>query len=246
MWTDCWGSFSNSLQPHRLQHAGLLCPSLSSGICSNSCPLSQWCYLTISSSATFCFCLQSFPFSSLHQVDKALELQLRNQSFQWIFGVDLLSDWLVLSPWSPKDSQESSPAPQFESISFSALSLMYGPALTSVHDHWKNHSFDYMDICQQSDVSAFKTLSTLVTAFLSRNKHLFISWIQLPSTVILEPKKIKSVTASTFSLSVCHEVMGPDAMILVYSCWALSQLFHFPLLPSSRGSLVPLYFLPIG
>ena len=81
----------------------------------------------------------------------------------------------------------------------------------------KNHSFDYMDICQQSDISAFKTLSTLVIAFLSRNKHLFISWIQLPSAVILEPKKIKSVTVSTFSLSVCHEVMGPDAMILVYS-----------------------------
>ena len=49
-----------------------------------------------------------------------------------------------------------------------------------------------------------------------------------------------------FLLYVCHEVMGPDAMILVYSCWALSQVFHFPLLPSSRGSLVPLHFLPIG
>ena len=106
---------------------------------------------------------------------------------------------------------------QFKSISFSVLSLLYGPSLTSIHDYWKNRSFDYMDICQQSDISAFKTLSTLVIAFLSRNKHLFISWIQLPSAVILEPKKIKSVTVSTFSLSVCHEVMGPDAMILVYS-----------------------------
>ena len=54
-----------------------------------------------------------------------------------------------------KDSQESSPAPQFESISSLAVSLLYGPTLTSIHDYWENHSFDYMDVCQQSDVSAF-------------------------------------------------------------------------------------------
>ena len=53
------------------------------------------------------------------------------------------------------DSQESSPAPQFESISFSVFSLLYGPTLTFIHDYWKNHSFDYMDLCQQNDVSAF-------------------------------------------------------------------------------------------
>ena len=51
--------------------------------------------------------------------------------------------------------QESSPAPQFKSINFLALSLFYGPTLTSVHDYWKNHSFGYMDLCQQSDISAF-------------------------------------------------------------------------------------------
>ena len=84
-----------------------------------------------------------------------------------------------------------------------------------------------MDIFQQSNVSAFKTLSTLVIAFLWRSKHLFISWIQSPSAVILESKKIKFVTASTFSFSVCHEVMGQDAKILVFECWVLSQLFHY-------------------
>ena len=86
--------------------------------------------------------------SSLHQVAKVLELQLQHQSFQWIFRVDFLSDWLIWSPCCPQDSQESSPAPQFKSISSSVLSLLYGPALTSIHDYWKNHSFDYMDICQ--------------------------------------------------------------------------------------------------
>ena len=62
----------------------------------------------------------------------------------------------------------------------------------------------------------FNMLSRLVTAFLPRSKHLFISWLQSPSAVILEPKKIKSVTVSIISPSLCHEVMGPDAMILVF------------------------------
>ena len=89
----------------------------------------------------------------------------------------------------------------------------------------------------------FNILSSFVIAFLPRSKHLFISWLQTLSVVILEPKKIKSASVSTFSPSVCHEVMGPDAMILVFECWVLSQLFHSPLSPS-RGSLVPLHFLP--
>ena len=62
----------------------------------------------------------------------------------------------------------------------------------------------------------FIKLSRLVTAFLPRSKHLVISWLQSPSIVILQPKKIKSVTVSTFSPSICHEVMGLDAVILVF------------------------------
>ena len=62
----------------------------------------------------------------------------------------------------------------------------------------------------------FNMLSRLVIAFLPRSKHLLISWLQSPSAVILEPKKIKSATVSTVSPSICHEVMGPDAMILVF------------------------------
>ena len=64
----------------------------------------------------------------------------------------------------------------------------------------------------------FNVLSRLVIASLPRSTHLLISWLQSPSAVILEPKKIKSVTAHTFSLSICHEVMGPNAMILVFKC----------------------------
>ena len=89
---------SDSLQPHRLQHARLPCLSLSPGVCSNSCPLSRWCYWTISPSAA----LLSFSFNpsqhqglfqwvrSSHQVAKVLEHQLQQQFFQWIFRVDFL------------------------------------------------------------------------------------------------------------------------------------------------------------
>ena len=65
---------------------------------------------------------------------------------------------LVWSPCYPTDSQESSPAPQFKSINSLVLSLLYGPNLTSIHDYWKNHSFDCTDLCQQSNVSAFYLL----------------------------------------------------------------------------------------
>ena len=75
---------------------------------------------------------------------------------------------------------------------------------------------DYTDLCWQSNISAFYMLSRFVIAFFLRRKRLLISWFQSPSAVILEPPKIKSVTISTVSPSVCHEVMGPDAMILVF------------------------------
>ena len=78
--------------------------------------------------------------SSLHEVAKVLELQLQRQSFQWTPRTDLLQDGLVGSLCSPRDSQESSPTPQFKSINSSVLSFLYSPTLTSIHDHWKNHS----------------------------------------------------------------------------------------------------------
>ena len=92
---------------------------------------------------------------SLHQVAKVLEFQLQHQSFQWTLRTDLLEDGLIRSPWSPRDSQESSPTPQFKSINSSALSFVYSSTLTSIHDHRKNQSLDMTDLCSQSNVSAF-------------------------------------------------------------------------------------------
>ena len=86
----------------------------------------------------------------------------------------------------------------------------------------------------------FSMLSRFAIAFLPRSKCILISWLQSPSAVILEPKKIKFVTVSIVSSSICHEVMGLDAMIFIFLSWVLSQRFHSPLSPSSRGSLVSL------
>ena len=136
---------SNSLKPHGLQHTRLPCPSSSPWECSNSCPLSRWCHPTILFSVvSFSSCPQSFPASVsfpkswlFSSGGKVLELQLQRQSFQWTVRVDFLWDWLVWSPCFPSNSQESSPTPQFESTNSLALSLLYGPTLTSIHDYWK-------------------------------------------------------------------------------------------------------------
>ena len=92
--------------------------------------------------------------SSSHHVAKVLEPQLQHQSLQWIFRTNFLYDGLVGSPCSPGDSQESSPAPQLEGINSLAFCFLYGPALTTECDLWEDHSFDYMDLIQQTNVSA--------------------------------------------------------------------------------------------
>ena len=93
--------------------------------------------------------------SSSHQVAKVLELQLYHQSLQWTLRTDLLWNGLVGSPCAPRDSQKSSSTPWFKSINSLALRFLYSPTLISIHDYWKNHSLDEMDLCWQSNVSAF-------------------------------------------------------------------------------------------
>ena len=154
---------SNSLRPHGLQHTRLPCPSLSPRACSNSCPMSQWCHLTILSSV--------IPFSAYLLSFLASRSFLMSRLFAsggqsigasvWASVLPMnIQGWFPLgfTGWiscCPKDSQESSQTPQFESINSLVLSILYVPTLTSIHDYWKNHSFDYTDIYWQSDVSAF-------------------------------------------------------------------------------------------
>ena len=96
------------------------------------------------------------------------------------------------------------------------LSLLYGPTLTSIRDYWKNRSFDYTDLCWKVMSLLFNILSRFVIAILPKSKRFLISWLQSLSALILEPKKMKSDTVSTFSPSICHEVIGSVAMILVF------------------------------
>ena len=121
---------SHSLQSHGLQDARLPCPSLSPRACSNSCPLSQWCHPTISSSVISFSCLQSFPASKSFPITQFFASG--GQSFGASASASIL-------PMNIQGSfpQDSSPTPQFKSISSLAFSLLYGPTLISIHNYWK-------------------------------------------------------------------------------------------------------------
>ena len=149
---------SNSLQPHGLQHARLPCPSLSAlthvhwvdDAIQPSHPVSP--HSPALSLSQYQGLFQWV--SSLHQVAKVLELQFQHSpSSKYSVLISFRMDWFDFL--AVQGTLRSSPEPRFESISSSALSLLYGPTLKSVYDYWKNHSFDYMDLCQQSDVSDF-------------------------------------------------------------------------------------------
>ena len=140
---------SKSLCPHGPQHARLPCPSLTSRVYSNSCPSSQWCHPTISSSVVPFFShLQSFPASGSFPMSQFFASG--GQSIGVSASASVLpmniQDWfpLGLTGWISlqSNSQESSPTPQFKSISSLVFGFLYGPTLTSVHDYWKNHSLD--------------------------------------------------------------------------------------------------------
>ena len=133
---------SDSWQPHETQHTKPPCPSPTPGVHPNPCPLSQWCHSTISSSVVpLSSCPQSFPASGSFQMSQLFTSG--SQSIGASASTSVLpmntQDW---SPCSPRDSQESSPTPQFKSINSSALSFLYSPTLTSIHDHCKNHSLN--------------------------------------------------------------------------------------------------------
>ena len=154
---------SNSLRPQGLQHARLPCPSPTPGACSNSCPSSQWYHPTISSSVIpFSSCLQSLPASGSFLMSQLFASGDQNIGVSASASVLPMSiqHWFPLW-WTGLISLKSMGLSiifsntTVQSINSSALSLLYGLTLTTIHDYWKNHSFDHMDLCRQSDVSAF-------------------------------------------------------------------------------------------
>ena len=138
------------------------CLSLSPRVWWNSCSLSWWCYPTISSAALFSVCLQSFPVSESFPVSWLFASS--NQSVGVSASTSILS--MSIQGWFPleltglislllRGLARVFSSTTVKSINSLALSLLYGPTLISVHDCWKNHSFNYVDLCWQSDVFAF-------------------------------------------------------------------------------------------
>ena len=212
---------SDSLQPHGLHHARLPCLSATPRDCSNSCPLSWWYHPTISSSVVpFSSHLQSFPASGSFPVSQSFSSggqSIGVSASASVLPMNIQDSFpLGLTGWSPRDSQESSPTPQFQSIS-SSVQVFFTVQLS----HPYMTTGKTVALTRQTFVGKvmsllFNVLSRLVTDFLPRSKCLLISWLQLPSAVVLEPRKIKSVTVSIVSPSICHEVMGPAATIFVF------------------------------
>jgi len=200
--------------------------TVSPGVCSNSCLLFQWCHPTISSSIA--------PFSSIFPSIKVFSSESALHT-RWT------KDWNFSFSTSP--SNEYAGLISFR-IDWFYLLAVQGTLKNLLQDHSSKASilqcsaffmvqlsYPYMTtgktiaLVRQTFVSKvisllFNTLSEFAIAFLLRSKHLIISWLQSLSTVILEPKKIKSATVSIFSPYSHHEVMGPDAMVLVF--WMLS------------------------
>ena len=144
-----------TLRPHGLQHARLPCPSATPGAYSNSCPLSQWCHPTISSSVVHFSCLQSLPASGSFPMSQFFTLG--GQSIGVSASASVLpmniQDWFPLgwTDWISLQSKGlsrvfSNTAVQkhqfFSTQVFVCLFVFYSPTLTSIHDYWKNHSFD--------------------------------------------------------------------------------------------------------
>ena len=139
----------------------LPCPSPSPRICPSSRPLNQQCHPNISCSvSSFSPCHKSFPASGSFPVSWLFasggqsigpSASVLPMNIQDLFPLGLTG----LISCCPRDSQKSCPTPQFKNISSLALSLLYGPAFTSIHDYWKHHIFNQTSLCQQSNISAF-------------------------------------------------------------------------------------------
>ena len=163
MYSSVQSVMSNCLWPHELQHARLPCPSPMLRAYSNSCPSSQWCHPTISSSVVpFSSCPQFFPASGSFLMSQFFASG--SQSIGVSASASVLSmnihGWFCLGLTVLISLQSKGLSRVFSSNTnqkhqFFCVCLLYGPTLTTVYDYLKNHSFDYMDLCWQSNSSAF-------------------------------------------------------------------------------------------
>ena len=222
---------SDSLRPHGLQHTRPPCPSPTPRVYSNSCPLSRWCHPTISSSVISFFShLQSFPASGSFPMSQFFTSK-KSWPKYWSFCfsispsneysglISFRMDWLdllaVQGTLKSLLQHHSSKESILQGSAFFIVQISH-PYMTT----GKTIALTRQTFVGKVMSLLFNMLSKLVITFLPRSKRHLISGLQSPSAVILEPPKIKSVTISTVSPSICHEMMGPDAMIFVF--WILS------------------------
>ena len=181
----------NSLWPHGLQHARLSHPPLSPSVCSHSCPLSQWFYLTISSSATsFFFCLQSFPTSGSFPMSQLSAWGGQSVGASGSVLPMNMQDWFPLgwTGWISLQSKglsrlfqhHSSKASILQCLAFFIVQLSHPYMITG-----KTIALTRWNFVSKVMSLLFNMLSRLIVAFLPRSKHLLISWVQSPSAVIL-------------------------------------------------------------
>ena len=183
---------SNSLRPHGLQHPRFPCPLLSPGICSNSYLLSWWCHPTILSSVTIFSCPQSFPASVSFPISQLFTSSgqiIRASASASVLSMNIKSwfplGWIDLILLSKGFSRAFSGIRVWKHQFFSAQPSL-DPILTHIHDYWKTIALTILTVGKVMSL-LFNMLSRLVIAFLPRSKCLLISWLQSPSTVILEP-----------------------------------------------------------
>ena len=242
---------SDSFQPQELARARLPCPSLSPGVCSNSCPLSQWYHPTISSSVFLLLLPSVVPTVRIFSSELALHIRWPKY---WSFSISPSSeysgliffriDWfdLLVVQGTLKSllQHHNSKAWVLQCSVFIMVQLLHPYMITG-----KSIALTIWTLVGKVMFLPCNTRSRFVMAILPRSKHLLILWLQSPFTLILEPKKLKFATVSPFPPSICCEVMGLDAMIFVFWMLNLKAAFYSSLSPSSRGSLVSLCFLPL-
>ena len=170
----------------------------------------------------------SIPVSGLFTLgSQSIRIQLQHQSFQWLFRLIFPRvDWFdlpVVQGTLQSLLQHHSSKASVLWCSASFMVQLSHPYMTT----GKTIALTIQSFVGKVISLLFNMLSRFVIAFLPRSKCLLISWLQLPSAVILEPKKIKSVTVSTFAPSICLEVMGLDAMILVFWMLNFKPAFSF-------------------
>ena len=153
---ETWGYYAkwnnSDRERQTLNDLRCMCPSPSPGVCSSSCPLSQWCHPSISASvAPLSFCLQSFPASGGQRTGPSAFASVLPMHIQDWFPLGF-TDLISLLSKGLSRVFSSTTVWKHQTLT---LSLLQGPTFTSIHDYWKNHSFDCRDLCQQTDVSTF-------------------------------------------------------------------------------------------